>query len=78
MDQLTPMCLLRLKSFLVLAAPIAALALLLSGCVTDYYSYQGGGPMIGQGGASKRIDGIDIWVRAAGKKSGKSGGLKGG
>jgi hypothetical protein len=24
-----------------------------------------GGPMIGQGGASKRIDGIDIWVIGA-------------
>jgi hypothetical protein len=46
---------------LAFAVPIAALALLLAGCVTEYYPYQGGGPMIGQGGAAKRIDGIDIW-----------------
>jgi hypothetical protein len=50
-----------MKPILAFAAPIAALALFLSGCVTEYYPYQGGGPMIGQGGASKRIDGIDIW-----------------
>jgi hypothetical protein len=55
----------KLKSFLALAVPIAALTLLLSGCMTDYYPYQGGGPMIGQGGASKRIDGVDIWLFGA-------------
>ena len=54
-----------MKSFLAVAAPIAALALLMSGCMTDYYAYQGGGPMIGQGGASKRIDGVDIWLFGA-------------
>ena len=54
-----------MKSFLAVAAPIAALALLMSGCVTDYYAYQGGGPMIGQGGASKLVDGIDIWLVGA-------------
>jgi hypothetical protein len=54
-----------MKAFLVFAAPIAAIALLLSGCVTEYYAYQGGGPMIGQGGASKSIDGVDIWVIGA-------------
>jgi hypothetical protein len=54
-----------MKPFLVFAAPIAALALLLSGCITDYYAYQGGGPMIGQGGASKLVDGIDIWLIGA-------------
>jgi hypothetical protein len=59
------MHLIKLKSFLALAAPIAALTLLLSGCSTDYYAYQGGGPMIGQGGASKRIDGVDIWLFGA-------------
>jgi hypothetical protein len=48
-------------SSLAFAVPIAALALLLAGCVTEYYPYQGGGPMIGQGGAAKRIDEIDIW-----------------
>jgi hypothetical protein len=41
---------------------LAALFLFLSGCVTDYYAYQGGAPIIGQGGASKRVDGIDIWL----------------
>jgi hypothetical protein len=54
-----------MKLFLAVAVPIAALALLMSGCVTEYYAYQGGGPMIGQGVASKRIDGIDIWVIGA-------------
>jgi hypothetical protein len=44
---------------------LATLALFLSGCVTDYYAYQGGAPMIGQGGASKRVDGIDIWLVGA-------------
>jgi hypothetical protein len=43
-------------SSLAFAVPIAALALLLAACVTEYYPYQGGGPMIGQGGAAKRID----------------------
>jgi hypothetical protein len=47
------------------AALIAAFGLLLSGCVTDYYAYQGGGPMIGQGGASKTINGVDIWLIGA-------------
>jgi len=61
----SPMFLLRLQSILAVAAPIAALAILLSGCMTDYYPYQGGGPMIGQGGASKRIDGVDIWLFGA-------------
>jgi hypothetical protein len=44
---------------------LATLALLLSGCVTDYYAYQGGGPMIGQGGASKLVDGVEIWLIGA-------------
>ena len=38
-------------------------ALLLAGCSwTDYYPYHGGGPLIGQGGAAKRIEGVDIWL----------------
>jgi hypothetical protein len=42
-------------------ALLAAIALLLFGCATDYYPYQGGSPMVGQGGAAKTINGVDIW-----------------
>jgi hypothetical protein len=48
-----------------LIVPLAALALSLSSCITSYYAYQGGAPTVGQGGASKRIDGIDIWLIGA-------------
>lgn len=35
---------------------------LLSGCATSYYSYSGSPVLIGRGGASKSINGIDLWV----------------
>ena len=44
---------------------LVALTLLICGCVTNYYTYQGGAPMIGQGGAAKNINGIDIWLICA-------------
>ncbi len=44
---------------------VAASVLLLSGCSTTYYSYEGGGVLVGQGGASKRVNGIDIWTIGA-------------
>jgi hypothetical protein len=44
---------------------VAASVLLLSGCSTNYYSYEGGGVLVGQGGASKRVNGIDIWTIGA-------------
>jgi len=33
-----------------------------SGCSTDYYPYSGGLPIAGTGGASKVVDGIDLWI----------------
>jgi hypothetical protein len=42
---------------IVLGATLA-----LSACATDYYSYSGSPVYIGQGGASKNINGIDFWV----------------
>jgi hypothetical protein len=44
---------------------VTAFVLLLSGCSTNYYSYEGGGVLIGQGGASKRVNGIDFWTIGA-------------
>jgi hypothetical protein len=42
---------------------LAALSLLLAGCSsTQYYSYQGSRPLIGQGGASMRMNGVDLWL----------------
>jgi hypothetical protein len=34
----------------------------LSACATDYYSYSGSPVFIGQGGASKNVNGVDFWV----------------
>lgn len=34
----------------------------LTGCSTSYYSYSGSPVLIGRGGASKNINGIDLWI----------------
>jgi hypothetical protein len=39
-----------------------ALILTLTGCSTNYYTYSGSAVIVGQGGAAKRVDGIDIWL----------------
>lgn len=33
-----------------------------SACSTSFYPYQGAKPIQGQGGASKTVDGIDLWI----------------
>ena len=43
--------------FILLAAVVS-----LTGCATDYYTYSGSPVIQGHGGASKRVDGIDLWV----------------
>lgn len=48
----------RLALFLLLAL----LVVLCAGCSTTYYAYSGSGIYQGQGGASKRVNGIDLWV----------------
>lgn len=47
------------RSFLILVA------LSVAACSTDFYTYQGGAPMIGQGGAAKNVNGIEIWLTGA-------------
>lgn len=42
----------------ILVGAIVALA----GCATEYYSYSGSPVIQGQGGASKRVGGIDLWI----------------
>jgi len=37
-------------------------AILLTSCSTKYYEYTGNGAILGTGGASKKVDGVDIWV----------------
>jgi hypothetical protein len=45
------------------AISIAALvAVALSSCATNYYTYSGSGMMIGQGGASTMVNGVELWV----------------
>jgi hypothetical protein len=45
---------------------IAALAFSLAGCSsTEYYSYQGSGQMIGQGGAATQMNGVDLWINGS-------------
>jgi hypothetical protein len=34
----------------------------LTSCSTKYYEYSGDAVILGNGGASKKVDGIDIWV----------------
>lgn len=45
--------------------PLLALVLLTvlcAGCSTNYYPYSGSGIYQGRGGASKNVDGVDIWL----------------
>jgi hypothetical protein len=39
-----------------------ALAIALSSCATTYYGYSGSGVLVGKGGASTNINGIDLWI----------------
>ena len=41
---------------------LAFLPVFVAGCSTNYYSYSGSGVYQGRGGASKNVDGIDIWL----------------
>jgi hypothetical protein len=42
---------------------LAAIATIFAGCAeTDYYAYYGSGIYVGTGGASKSVNGIDLWV----------------
>ena len=45
-------------------APIFAFVILLSlsACSTKFYSYSGAKVITGTGGASKKVDGIDLWI----------------
>ncbi len=44
-------------NFIALAIVVA-----LAGCATEYYTYSGSPVIQGQGGASKRVGGVDLWV----------------
>jgi hypothetical protein len=41
---------------------LVVLASLCGGCSTNYYTYTGSGIYEGKGGASKNINGVDIWL----------------
>lgn len=41
---------------------LSLLALAFSACSTEYMSYSGSPVMVGQGGASKNVGGIDFWA----------------
>jgi hypothetical protein len=41
---------------------LVILTSLCGGCSTNYYNYSGSGIYEGKGGASKNINGIDIWL----------------
>jgi hypothetical protein len=41
---------------------VAILAILCGGCSTNYYTYSGSGIYEGRGGASKNVNGVDIWL----------------
>lgn len=43
-------------------AILIAVVIGLSACSTTYYDYSGSKPLTGSGGASKNIDGIDLWI----------------
>ena len=45
-------------------APFLAclLTFYLAACSTNFYSYSAGKPITGTGGASKKVDGIDLWI----------------
>jgi hypothetical protein len=48
-----------MRKYLIL---LLALTALISGCATNYYSYSGSGVLIGQGGASTMVSGIELWI----------------
>jgi hypothetical protein len=41
---------------------LLCLTILFAACATDYYTYSGSQIYQGQGGASKRINGVDLWI----------------
>jgi hypothetical protein len=41
---------------------LVVLAVLCGGCSTNYYTYSGSGVYEGKGGASKNVNGVDIWL----------------
>ena len=41
---------------------LAALTVVFAACATDYYTYSGSQVYQGQGGASKNINGVDLWI----------------
>jgi hypothetical protein len=42
---------------------LAFIVMVLAGCAqTEYYTYSGSPVMIGTGGASKNVNGIDLWI----------------
>jgi hypothetical protein len=41
---------------------VAIFAILCGGCSTNYYTYSGSGIYEGRGGASKNVNGVDIWL----------------
>jgi hypothetical protein len=41
---------------------LALLSILCASCSTNYYTYSGSGIYQGRGGASKNVDGVDIWL----------------
>ena len=41
---------------------LALLCVSCAGCVTNYYTYSGSGTYEGRGGASKNVNGIDVWL----------------
>jgi hypothetical protein len=49
-----------MKFYLKIGAIVLAIAL--SSCASNYYSYSGSPVLTGNGGASKSINGIDLWV----------------
>jgi hypothetical protein len=48
-----------MRKYLIL---LLALTALISGCATNYYTYSGSGVLIGQGGASTMVSGIELWI----------------
>ena len=41
---------------------LVILTILCGGCSTNYYTYSGSGIYEGRGGASKNVNGVDIWL----------------
>jgi hypothetical protein len=37
--------------------------LVLAACSTNYYDYSGSSVMTGTGGASRKVDGVDLWIQ---------------